>query len=39
MLKIFNKNGINYEFGEMPGGHTWNVWRHDLHHFAQQLFK
>jgi enterochelin esterase-like enzyme len=39
MLKVFDKNGINYEFSEMPGGHTWYVWRHDLHHFAQKIFK
>ena len=38
MLKVFDKNGINYEFTEMPGGHSWHVWRHDLHNFAQKLF-
>jgi len=38
MLKIFDKNGINYEFTEMPGGHSWYVWRHDLYNFAQKLF-
>lgn len=38
MLKVFDKNGVNYEFSEMPGGHTWQVWRHDLHSFAQRIF-
>jgi len=38
MLKVFDKNGIKYEFTEMPGGHTWSVWRHDLHNFAPKLF-
>lgn len=39
MLKVFDKNGIRYEFGEMPGGHSWPVWRHDLYMFAQRIFK
>ncbi|SHO64244.1 esterase [Algoriphagus zhangzhouensis] len=39
MLKVFDKNGIKYEFSEMPGGHTWHVWRHDLYNFAPRLFK
>jgi enterochelin esterase-like enzyme len=39
MLKVFDKNEINYEFTEMPGGHSWYVWRHDLYNFAQKLFK
>lgn len=38
MLKVFDKNGIVYEFSEIPGGHTWPVWRHDLHQFAQRIF-
>lgn len=38
MLKIFDKNGISYEFSEMPGGHSWIVWRNDLKNFAQKLF-
>ena len=39
MLKVFDKNGIKYEFSEMPGGHTWMVWRNDLKNFAPVLFK
>lgn len=38
MLKVFDKNGIKYEFTEMPGGHTWSVWRQDLQNFAPKLF-
>jgi len=38
-LKIFDKNKIKYDSGEMPGGHTWYVWRHDLKNFAPRLFK
>lgn len=39
MLKVFDKCGIKYEFSEMPGGHSWHVWRHDLHNLAPRLFK
>ncbi len=39
MLKIFDRNKIKYDSSEMPGGHTWYVWRHDLKNFAQKLFK
>lgn len=39
MLKIFDKNGIQYETSEMPGGHSWHVWRHDLLNFAPKLFQ
>jgi enterochelin esterase-like enzyme len=39
MLKVFDKNNIKYEFSEMPGGHSWSVWRSDLKNFAQRLFK
>jgi len=39
MLKVFDKNGIKYEFSEMPGGHSWMVWRKDLVNFASRLFK
>jgi enterochelin esterase-like enzyme len=39
MLKLFDKHNINYEFSETPGGHSWIVWRHDLFHFTQALFK
>ncbi len=39
MLKVFDKNGIKYDFSEMPGGHSWQVWRHDLKNFAPKLFR
>lgn len=39
MLKVFDKNNIKYDFSEMPGGHSWMVWRNDLHSFAQKIFK
>jgi enterochelin esterase family protein len=39
MLKVFDKNGIKYYFSEMPGGHSWLVWRNDLKNFAQKIFK
>jgi len=39
MLEVFKKNNINYEFSEMPGGHSWSVWRKDLKDFAPKLFK
>lgn len=39
MLKIFDKNKIKYEFSEMPGGHSWVVWKNDLLNFAQKIFK
>ncbi len=31
--------GIEYTYSEYPGGHTWPVWRNNLYHFAQLLFK
>ncbi|HKK43772.1 MAG TPA: alpha/beta hydrolase-fold protein [Bacteroidales bacterium] len=39
MLKVFDKNGIKYEFSEMPGGHSWIVWRQDLRNFASKIFR
>ncbi|GGF25254.1 alpha/beta hydrolase-fold protein [Echinicola rosea] len=39
MLGEFDKIGIEYDYSEYPGGHTWPVWRHDLHSFAQLLFQ
>lgn len=38
MLKVFDKNGIKYEFSETSGGHSWNVWRKDLFNFAPKIF-
>lgn len=39
MMQKFDEIGIKYSYSEYPGGHTWPVWRHDLHSFAQILFK
>lgn len=39
MLGKYDELGIKYQYSEYPGGHTWPVWRHDLHGFSQVLFK
>jgi enterochelin esterase-like enzyme len=39
MMERFDQIGIKYSYSEHPGGHTWPVWRHNLHEFAQILFK
>lgn len=39
MMSKMDEIGINYEYSEYSGGHTWPVWRHDLYEFAQRLFK
>ncbi|HMQ49156.1 MAG TPA: alpha/beta hydrolase-fold protein [Saprospiraceae bacterium] len=39
MMKKFDEIGIQYQYSEYAGGHTWPVWRHDLFGFAQLLFK
>ncbi|MCQ2147711.1 MAG: endo-1,4-beta-xylanase Z, partial [Bacteroidales bacterium] len=39
MMKVYDKLGIKYDYSDMPGGHSWYVWRHDLYNFAQKLFK
>ena len=39
MMKKFDDMGVEYQYSEYPGGHTWPVWRHDLYKFAQLLFK
>ncbi len=38
-LKLFDAEGITYEFYDAPGGHTWYTWRNNLHQLAQRLFK
>ncbi len=38
-LELFKKCGIPFEYSEMSGGHNWYVWRFDLNHFAQKIFK
>ena len=39
MLKRFDEIGIQYDYFETPGGHTWPVWRESLYRFAPLLFK
>jgi enterochelin esterase-like enzyme len=39
MLSRFDELKIKYTYSEYPGGHTWPVWRNNLYHFAQLLFK
>ena len=39
MMARFNKMGIRYTYSEYPGGHVWPVWRNNLYHFTQTLFK
>ncbi|KAF0095100.1 MAG: esterase [Puniceicoccaceae bacterium 5H] len=31
--------GIEVTFHEMPGGHEWSVWRHELRNFLQRVFQ
>ena len=39
MISKLNEIGIKNTYYEYPGGHTWPVWRNNLYHFAQLLFK
>jgi enterochelin esterase-like enzyme len=39
MLAKLDELNIRHSYYEYPGGHTWPVWRNDLYHFAQLLFK
>ncbi|HLR26911.1 MAG TPA: alpha/beta hydrolase-fold protein [Fodinibius sp.] len=38
MLSQFDELNIDYKYYERPGGHTWPVWRDNLHQFAPRLF-
>ncbi|MEK6481386.1 alpha/beta hydrolase-fold protein [Catalinimonas sp. 4WD22] len=38
MMSRFDEMGIDYQYSEYAGGHTWPVWRHDLYKFAQLIF-
>ena len=38
-LKLFDAEGIKYEYYTAPGGHTWYTWRNNLHQLAQRIFK
>jgi enterochelin esterase-like enzyme len=39
MRSKLDEMGIQYQYSEYSGGHTWPVWRHDLFEFAQLIFK
>jgi enterochelin esterase-like enzyme len=39
MCSKFDEMNIKYIYDDYPGGHTWPVWRHDLHKFAPLLFR
>lgn len=39
MLGLFDAAGVKYEYSEMPGGHSWHVWRNNLHDLAPLLFR
>ncbi|RYY69391.1 MAG: esterase [Chitinophagaceae bacterium] len=39
MVAKLNELGVKNTYSEYPGGHTWPVWRNNLYHFAQLLFK
>lgn len=39
MLARFRELNIKYTYHEHPGGHTWPVWRDNLFHFSQLLFR
>lgn len=38
MISRFDELNVDYEYHERPGGHTWPVWRDNLHQFAPRLF-
>jgi len=38
-IELFKSAGIHYKYSEMHGGHTWKVWRKNLHDIAPLLFK
>jgi len=38
MLSKFDELKIKYTYYEYPGGHTWPVWRNNLHNMAPLLF-
>lgn len=38
-MELFDKFGIEYEYVNISGGHTFITWRKNLHQFAPLLFK
>jgi enterochelin esterase-like enzyme/acetyl esterase/lipase len=39
MMEVFDKMGVNYNYVETDGGHTFLVWRKNLAHIAPLLFR
>jgi enterochelin esterase-like enzyme len=39
LSKLLTHDGINHEFYESAGGHTWDVWQRYLYEYAPRLFK
>ncbi|MGE5498728.1 MAG: esterase [Syntrophothermus sp.] len=39
LSSLLNSRGIHHEFHDMPGGHEWKVWRHQLNDFMQRIFR
>jgi len=37
--KVFDENGLNYEYMEVGEGHTWYTWRLNLYDQLQRIFK
>lgn len=37
--KLFDENGLKYEYQEVGEGHTWYTWRLNLRDLAQRIFK
>ncbi len=38
-LKIFDEAGVQYEYMDVEGGHSWYAWRQNLYDLAQRIFK
>lgn len=38
MMKLFDEYGLNFEYSEKPGGHTWYTWRDNLYDLTQMIF-
>lgn len=36
---VFRSCGIDFDYYEAPGGHTWYTWRYNLRDFTPELFK
>lgn len=37
-MECFKNAGIEFDYSETPGGHSWHVWHYDLRDFAPMLF-